>query len=585
VTKDPCPDPGTIAEVVAGTASEEAWRRAVRHLADCAACRRHVSILARAAEARLPEASTVPPFPAAPRPKGGFPLLRAAAAALLLGALAWALLEARIPRRPPERQVTVIPPPAPTPPAPPAPDPAPEPSPLPRREPEPVPAAPVPPPAPTPRPEPPPASPPADLRLALRSPRGVTEAVEIAARDGALTVVSEGASLPLPKTRTLGPSDSLRADAAGSFAFPDGTTVHLPAGAEVAVSFSQTHLCPAIDLRRGSALIDVGAEPRPVHVSSGALGVRLGEVSGSVLVAAAPESLRATPLAGTARLRAPSGTDRVLGARQTLVLRETDDAIEPLADPEPAAAFPTAQDAAREPDVPAPGAPSPAPADPRALCAALGRDSYRYRVSGRFLREGAWAPAGLFVSVIDDFTAVRRIQDDAPAHLRRGNRDWDNLGTVTRGSREEKVLDALRLAQAPHAQLAQALAGARGEPRASTRHVMDRPCLVLGIPLDPARIRGEVSTLLQQAVAEGRLQAPDAVAWETLEGTVELSVTKHDPRILRAADRRRVAYSLKARAVNRQWYHLETVYEFSDHGQAALRLPPEMLRALLPDRK
>jgi ferric-dicitrate binding protein FerR (iron transport regulator) len=584
MSTDPCPDPETLAEYLAGSVSEQVWRGIVRHLSDCAACRRHVSMLVRTEEARLPAATVAPPLPGVRRVRRS-PALRFAAAAAVLGALAWALLELNASFRktspPPiaERKPTVeerreTPAPRPEPPTPPAPP----------REPEPVPAKPAPEPAPNrlPPAEPPrePAPRPADTRLAARSPRGTTEAVEIAAGTGTVTVVSGDSTSALAKKRHVSPSDVLRAESAASFALPDGTTVHLPAGSAVAVSFSQTHLCPAIDVRQGSALVDLGAEPRPVHVSSGPLGVRLGEASGQLLVAAAPESLRATPLGGTARFRSPSGPDRVLGSRETLVLREADDGIEPLADLELAASFPTSQEALPRPAVvPAEKPPRP-PVDPRELCFALGRESYRYRVSGRLLREGAWAPEGVFVSSIDDFLAVRRAQDKTPAHFRRGTRDWDNLGTVTKGSREERILDALRVAQAPHAQLAQTLAASRGEPQTTTRQVMDRACVVLDIDLDPARIQGEVHTLMQQAVADGRLQAPDQIVWSTLEGTIELSVAKHDPRILRAVDRRRVAYTHKTRTVNRQWYHLETVYEFSEHGLAALKLPPEMLREL-----
>ncbi len=581
MSTDPCPTPETLAEYLAGAVSERAWRGLVRHLADCAGCRRHVSLLARTDDARLPAASLAPPLPSFHRARRS-PVWRIAAAAAVLGALAWALLELNRPRetRPAAPVAT-----NPSDERRPAPDPKPEPPPPPEA-PDPLPEAPAPPlPAPptlTPPAAPPRETPPkpADTRIAARSARGTTEAVEISAGAGTVTVVSGESSSALAKKRHVSPSDTLRAEDAASFALPDGTTVHLPAGGEVAVSFSQTHLCPAIDVRRGSALVDLGAEPRPVHVSSGPLGIRLGEASGRLLVAAAPESLRATPLGGTARFRSPAGPDRVLGALETLVLREAEDAIETLAGLELSASFPTSQDAVQKPEVPAPERPAAPPLDPRGLCAALGRESYRYRVSGRLLREGAWVPRGLFVSVIDDFTAVRRVQYSAPAHLRRGTRDWDNLGTVTRGSREEKILDALRVAQAPHVQLFQALASARGEPRLSARQVADRACAILEYGLDPARIRGEVNTLLQQAVSEGRLQAPDQVAWDTLEGTIELAVAKHDPRLLRAVDRRRVAYTHKARTVNRHWYHLETVYEFSEHGLAGLKLPPDMLREL-----
>lgn len=576
-----CPTPEALAEFTAGAASEQAWRGMVRHLADCDACRRHVSILAQSADAPLPAASLAAPRPSPARSRA----LRFAAAAAVLGALAWALLEMGQPRTSKET-VHVEPPkpsgprPAPRAPSAPSPDPIPE---APATE---RPRTPVPPPIlpapPAPEPVPPPLPP--DSRLAARSPRGTTEAVEVAAGLGAVTVVSEGSAQALSKRRHVSPADTLRADAAASFALPDGTTVHLPAGSEVAVAFSQTHLCPAIDVRRGSALVDLGPEPRPVHVSSGPLGVGLREASGRLLVAGG-DTLRATPVGGTARFRSPAGGDRVLAARETLVLREADDAVEPPAEIELALAFPTAQEAVQKPPPPAPERRAPAPLDARELAAALGRESYRYRVSGRLLREGAWIPAGLFVSVIDDLTAVRRAQDAAPAHFRRAGRDWDTLGTVVKGSREERILDALRIAQAPHAQLGQALAATRGDAQVSTRQVSERACSILEFAFDPARIRGEVNTLLQQAVAEGRVQAPDQVAWDTLEGTLELAVAKHDPRILRAVDRRRVSYTHKARTVNRQGYHLETVYEFSDHGEAGLKLPPEMLRSLLPDRK
>jgi len=92
--------------------------------------------------------------------------------------------------------------------------------------------------------------------------------------------------------------------------------------------------------------------------------------------------------------------------------------------------------------------------------------------------------------------------------------------------------------------------------------------------------------VLDSAVAEGRMEKPSAVYWETLEGSLECAATKFDTQVLRVVDRRKVSYSYKtASGLDRRTYHLETVYEFFSHGVAILPLPPELQKELSTPKK
>jgi hypothetical protein len=197
---------------------------------------------------------------------------------------------------------------------------------------------------------------------------------------------------------------------------------------------------------------------------------------------------------------------------------------------------------------------------------ALRTSGYRFTAQGRRLRTGAYKDNQL-ISVIDDFAAFRPLGEPAATHLRRGTRPWNQLGVI-RGE-DERIVAALRAAQAPHVQLDLALGGRRGEPEIRA----DKDVWVYRWELDPARIRAEVETWLDRAAVEERLDKPREVHWDTLEGSLELTVSKENPRVLRVADRRRVAYQPPAPTASRTWYQTDTVTFFSDHGRVALTPP------------
>ena len=310
-----CPTPEDWAVFSAGGASEAEWRRHVRHLADCSTCRRHASLLALSEGATLPPArlgAPPPPIFARTRVPAWRVLARAAAAALVLGALGWSLhvmnrnetpsVALRDPApvpAPAPKTVKALPelPPALKPKAPP-----PE-SPGPRRDFVPPlrglvredPTVPDPSPAPPPAAEPPRTPAPTPF-IAQHTTHGVAEAIEISPSTGSLTVDYDATSEALARATYVRPSQALRTREGGSFSLPDGATVHLAKEGEISVSWSQTLLCYSIDLHRGEALVDLGAAPRILHVSNGALGVRLADSSGQIHLAAGAESLRATPL-------------------------------------------------------------------------------------------------------------------------------------------------------------------------------------------------------------------------------------------------------------------------------------------------
>ncbi len=580
-----CPDPEILGAFASGMLSEAEWRGVLRHLSECTPCRRHVALLSLSEGAPLPEARLPAPLPRLPRRRSWVSFLQGVAAAAVLGAVAWALLAPPSPPRP----TVYAPPPQPQ-------EPKgrrenPKPPPVPLKTPMPAPD-PLPPVVPTsdPHPPPPPPDRPSETppttvpepRLAERLARGTAEAIEISPAGGALEVVTSGTIRKLAPRTYVNPNDLLRASEAGSFVLTDGATIYLPAESEVKISWSQTLLCYSIDVWKGEARVDLGAAPRMFHVAGGPLGVRFQEVSGPILVARRPDTLRATPLGGAASFRAPTGEGRILQAMETLVLGREEDAIEPPAAIDVPTPGPAPEAPAANSSPPAPAKPPPAAVpDARGILKSLADSTYRFRVGGRLLREGAWHPAGIVVSTVDEFAAARRALDAQAVHVRRGNRPWDDLGRVEPGSREDRLTQALRGAQAPHLLLEAVVQAAKGPPEMDSRQVGDRPCHVLEFTLDPARIRDEAASLLEQAVAERRMARPDHVYWGTLEGTLELSAARDDARLVRAVDRRRFSYSYKnAGGLDRRWYTLETAYEFFEHGKAAVRVPPDLAREI-----
>ena len=594
MSKSECPTPETLASFAAGAASEAAWRATIRHLSECTLCRRQVSLLSLSEEEDLPMTGPPPDVarPDRPRPASPWILpLRLTAALLIFGAIAWALVmmnRASKPDNPTPIPVAGDPEAAPQ--VPEAPRPKPDlPAPDPEPEPETTPAPPPTPfvPTPEPAPERKPAPPAPERKIARRITGDIVEAVEISVGAGDIKVVRRDTTTELAERKYVNPSDRLQAARPASIVLPDGATVHLAEDSEVSVSWSQRLLCYVVDLRRGRALVDLGAEPRGVIVAGGAPGIRLEEAAGQLLLVN-DEGLRATPLDGPAGFRSPAGADQVLRPNETLVLGRVEDRIVAAAAPKPFdSLFPTL------------GAPAPAPAprpkaapaaaglpDPIDLAAALGGSTYRFRVSRRFVRNGVWHPSGIFVSFVDQFQAVSRGGYQQAAHLRRGSRPWDDLGRIRPKSRQERVVTALRNAGAPHVQLGEALEARRGEPRVRTRAILGRTCRVTEHDLEPESTRAAMDRLIQRAVEEGRLARPSRIYWKTLEGTVEIAFTKSGSELLRAVDRRRVAYSTNSRSgLIRRWYHVETVYEFTDHGEATLRLPEAILRELDPRRK
>jgi hypothetical protein len=83
-----CPDPEELANLAAGALSRTAWRRMVRHLSDCALCRRHAAILTLSEREPAPRprlAAEVPLSVSSVQSRGWMSL----AAALLFGAVLW----------------------------------------------------------------------------------------------------------------------------------------------------------------------------------------------------------------------------------------------------------------------------------------------------------------------------------------------------------------------------------------------------------------------------------------------------------------------------------------------------------------
>jgi hypothetical protein len=583
-----CPDPETLAVFALGHCSGEEWRRVVRHLADCAICRRQAALTAEDGDAALAPAEPVRVLPLPQRTRFWQHVAQGiAAAALLAAGIAWPLVHRPAPASPKVAPAPIVRP-GPVPdkaiaPASAAPEPL-------LAQPEKAPARPpehfLPRPAPSfekPAPEVVKAPPGPSPFLAERARSVVAEAIEVTAGEGSVSRRSGETVMPLERKTMIQPSDTLLSPVGGSVLLPDGATVHLGRESELRLSWSQTLACATVDVRKGGAVVDLGKTARPLHIAHGSLGVRLNDSAGLLWVSAGEQSLRATPLSGATQFRTRSGEARRLDPLQSLVLGEGGDSLEsiPKAD---VSVFPTLESKGR----PAPPTPPSEKKPPLldVLLTGLGQQSYAYRVSGRQLREGVWSPAGFFTSTVEDFAAAKRLDDKEAAHLRRGNRAWDDLGKVATGGRDARLLEIVRSSQAPHQMVAEILGTVRGESAPRSDKVRDRICVSWDLTLDPASLRPFMEKILDAAVAEGRLEKPDSVYWDTLEGSLECAALKFDTKILRVIDRRKVSYSYRTvSGLERRAYHLDTVYEFFSHGLATMPLPAEMIKELSAPKK
>ncbi|HVE43287.1 MAG TPA: hypothetical protein VNM14_25650 [Planctomycetota bacterium] len=590
MTAHECPDPETLAVFALGQSSGEEWRHVVRHLADCAICRRQVALTAEKDDVALPPGEPVRVLPFPQRTRLWQHIAQGiAAAALLAAGIAWALVHR--PAAPNVAKETPAPNirPQPAPEKPNVPRPAP---------PEPVFAQPEKTPAPPPehfipRPKPTPEKPAPDVVktppapspfLAERASSMVAEAIEVTAGEGTVSRRSGEIVTPLLAKTMIQPSDTLLSPVGGSVLLSDGATVHLGRESELRLSWSQTLACATVDVRKGDAVVDLGKTARPLHVAHGPLGLHLRDSAGLLLVSAGEQSLRTTPLSGATQFRTRGGDARRLDPLQSLVLGEVGDRLEAIEKAD-VSAFPTLGSKGR----PAPPTPPPSEKKPPlldVLLTGLGQQSYAYRVSGRQVRDGVWSPSGFFTATVEEFTSAKRLDDKEAAHLRRGSRAWDDLGKVSPGGRDARLLEIVRGSQAPHLMVLEILGSVRGESAPRTDKVRDRICVSWDLALDPTSLRPFMEKIFESSVAEGRLEKPDAIFWDTLEGSLECSALKFDSKLLRIIDRRKVSYSYRTvGGLDRRTYQLETVYEFFSHGVAAMLLPPEMIKELSSPKK
>jgi hypothetical protein len=566
-----------------GSAPEE-WRAVVRHLSDCDLCRRQVALVAEEIPADLPLDSE----PALPeirtRASRWSRSIGWAATFLLVLGIAWALLHG------PTSSPISLPPvvrPKTAPVTPPVV--APEKT-LPKMTPvESAPPVPVPPrnvelpppvehrpPVVVPTPPPVPESP----FIVERTRSLVSQAIEVVPELGNLSRLSAKGPEPLGGKGMVQPSETLTSRDGGSLLLPDGSTLHLAPEAEVRVAWSQTLACTTVDVRSGDAVVDLGRTPKPLFVSHLATGVQLQKSVGRVCVSIDQGSLRTTLLSGTAEVLNRSGGSRTLTTLQSLVLRETGDSLESVIKPD-MSRFLTLDPGARVAPVPVKPGSDAKPPPLGVLAASLAAQSYSYRVSGREVRDGVWSPSGIYTSTIENVTAARRADDTDSCHFQRGSRPWDELGKLAPGSRDAHLIDLLRTLKVPHQLVLELVPLVSSESLPRTEKVRDRLCLVWDLRLDPERLRKSMEAAMDAAAADGRLQKPDYVYWETLEGGVEVSALKFESRLMRVVDRRKVAYSYKTvGGLDRRTYQLETTVEFFSHGVAAFPLSADLLKRL-----
>jgi len=578
-----CPAPEVLARFAMRGSAPEEWRAVVRHLSDCDLCRRQVALVAEDIPADLPLASERA-LPAVRTRARVWPrAIGWAATFLLVLGIAWALVHGPTASTPPTPVVQPKVAPATAPMAVPEKE-LPKVTPIESAPPIPTPARTAELPAPVehrpavvvPTPVPAPESP----FIVERARSVVSQAIEVVPERGSLSRVSAKGTEAFEAKGMIQPSETLTSREGGSLLLPDGSTLHLAAEAEVRVAWSQTLACTTVDVRSGDAVVDLGKTPKPLFVSHLATGVQLQKSVGRVCVSIDQGSLRTTLLSGTAEVLNRTGGSRTLTTHQSLVLRETGDSLEAVEKPD-VSRFSTLDPAARV--APAPGKPGPEVKAPPldVLAGALAAQSYSYRVSGREVRDGVWSPTGIYTSTIENVTAARRADDTDSCHFQRGSRPWDELGKLAPGSRDAHLIDLLRGLKVPHQLVLELvpLVSSEGLPR--TEKVRDRLCLLWDLKLSPEALRKSMEAAMEAAVADGRLQKPDYVYWETLEGGVEAAALKFESRLMRVVDRRKVAYSYKTvGGLDRRTYQLETTVEFFSHGVATFPLSADLLKRL-----
>lgn len=549
-----CPSPEALAGLA--QAPPEGKDVLIAHLAGCDLCRRQVALLVVAEDTALPPSRLSPPLRPARRPSAPPPWRRyaqTAAAAIVIGAVVWLAL-----RRP----AASPPPAAPSAPmaetreietpasAPDAPPPA-----LPPFEPAPVrspkTAEPPSPPAPAPRP---PA--PTTTAFAVRRTPLVVQPLELRRRAGELELDGR----PMAERARAAPSQILSTGSGASVEGPGGWRIHLAPGTELAVGWTQNDHRPALRLRKGQVLLEAGDAPGAFHLEAEGQHVRLDGLTGRLHLSRDGETLSVSPLTGAAMVDTEAGGQAGLAPGRRLDLAAAGDALLEEALAPDVAAFPSPAPA------PAPEAPEPPRLDPRTLAADLGSASYRFVSRGRWIREGVWSPEKGLLSGIGELAGYRKLGDGIAHVLRNRSGTWADPGPL-RGE-EAAAADVLRIAQPPHLLLELALRNVRREAE-----VRPRPDgTVLLWDFEPARIRPEMDALIERAFADGRLDAPAAVQWETLGGRLQLSLSR-EGRVVQIEDRRRVQVRPSLAGRPRFWYLVESVTSLDEHGRASFHAP------------
>src|SRR6185369_9565753 len=124
--------------------------------------------------------------------------------------------------------------------------------------------------------------------------------------------------------------------------------------------------------------------------------------------------------------------------------------------------------------------------------------------------------------------------------------------------RDARLLDILRSSLPPHQMILDLASAFRAESAPRTETLKDRGiCLVWDIALAPAALKEHMQKMLETAVADGRLEKPDSIYWDSLEGSLEIAAVKFEPKLVRVIDRRKVSYSYKTvSGLDRRTYQL-----------------------------
>ncbi|MBI4565624.1 MAG: hypothetical protein HY716_13095 [Planctomycetes bacterium] len=208
------------------------------------------------------------------------------------------------------------------------------------------------------------------------------------------------------------------------------------------------------------------------------------------------------------------------------------------------------------------------------------RAPYAYRVTGRFVRTGAYAPPDRLVARIDKYVSARC----GPLILVKGPEGLWKTPDERIGEQVEKpekdiadIVKALEEAQPPHELIQEFLEMARPGHSPEARDVNGMACHLYAFSFREDPLRTSIEKQMDTSAARGAFRRPDKVLWGTAKGLLRVYLHRSEGTLIRFVEERSVklVYGDETRI-----YKLEMQADFSEHGTAALDLPQEVRERL-----